>query len=70
MKVPREQYVETFLDAGDNDMIRRAFAPCSGGLSASAASRPRAGSSQATAAASVAVWGYAVGQIKAMMRQL
>jgi mannonate dehydratase len=68
MKVPREKYVETFIDAGDNDMMA-----CLRALHATGYPRllhpdhvpelpgdpnQRGG------------WGYAAGQIKAMLRQL
>jgi mannonate dehydratase len=68
MKVPREKYIETFIDAGDNDMLA-----CLRALDATGYPRllhpdhvpelpgdpnQRGG------------WGYAVGQIKAMLRQL
>lgn len=69
MKVPREQYIETFLDAGDNDMMA-----CLRALHQTGYPRllhpdhvpnlPGDRSGQRGG------WGYAVGQIKAMMRQL
>jgi mannonate dehydratase len=69
MTVPRETYVETFIDAGDNDMMAclraldrtgypRLLYPDHVPTLASDRSGQRGG------------WGYAVGQIKAMMRQL
>ncbi len=69
MKVPREQYVETFLDAGDNDMMAclRAF---------NQTGYPRllhpdhVPNFPGDRGGQRGGWGYAVGQIKAMMRQL
>lgn len=69
MKVPREQYTETFIDAGDNDMMA-----CLRALHRTGYPRllhpdhvpglpdDRGGQRGG--------WGYAVGQIKAMLRQL
>jgi mannonate dehydratase len=68
MTKPREKYVETFLDAGDNDMLA-----CLRALHATGYPRllhpdhvPEIPSDPGQRGG----WGYAVGQIKAMMRQL
>ncbi len=68
MKTPREKYIETFLDAGDNDMMA-----CLRALHATGYPRllhpdhvPEAPGDPGGRGG----WGYAVGQIKAMMRQL
>lgn len=68
MKVPREKYVETFIDAGDNDMLA-----CLKALHESGYPRllhpdhvPELPGDMNQRGG----WGYAVGQIKAMMRQL
>ena len=68
LKKPREQYVETFIDTGDNDMLA-----CLRALHETGYARllhpdhvPEfPGDFQQRAG-----WGYAVGQIKAMLRQL
>jgi mannonate dehydratase len=68
MKVPREKYTETFIDAGDNDMIA-----CLKALHAVGYPRlihPDHVPRHADDPESRGGWGYAVGQIKAMMRQL
>ena len=69
MKVPREKYIETFIDAGDNDMLA-----CLKALHATGYPRllhpdhvPEFPSEQQGQRGG---WGYAVGQIKAMLRQL
>lgn len=69
MTIPRERYVETFLEAGDNDMMA-----CLRTLHQTGYPRllhpdhvpnlPGDRSGQRGG------WGYAVGRIKAMMRQL
>lgn len=68
MKTPREKYVETFIDAGDNDMLA-----CLRALRAVGYPRllhpdhvPEFPGDENQRAG----WGYAVGQIKAMLRQV
>lgn len=68
MKVPREKYVEMFIDDGDNDMMA-----CLRALHGTGYSRllhpdhvPQFPGDPSQRGG----WGYAVGQIKAMMRQL
>ena len=69
MQVPRERYTETFIDAGDNDMLAllktlhatgypRLLHPDHVPIPADDPTRRAAG------------WGYAIGQIKAMLRQV
>jgi mannonate dehydratase len=68
MKVPREKYIETFIDAGDNDMMA-----CLRALQASGYPRlihPDHVPEFPGDPGQHGGWGYAVGQIKAMMRQL
>jgi D-mannonate dehydratase len=68
MKTPREKYIETFIDAGDNDMMA-----CLRALHATGYPRllhPDHVPEAPDDAASRGGWGYAVGQIKAMLRQL
>jgi mannonate dehydratase len=68
MKVPREKYTETFIDAGDNDMLA-----CLKALHTVGYPRlihPDHVPGQPDDPNSRGGWGYAVGQIKAMMRQL
>ena len=69
MKVPREVYVETFIDAGDNDMLA-----CLRALHADRAIRvcciPTTCRRCPATSARRAGFGYAVGQMKAMLRQL
>jgi len=68
MKKPREQYVETFIDAGDNDMMA-----CLRALHATGYPRllhPDHVPALPGDATQAGGWGYAVGQIKAMLRQL
>lgn len=68
MKVPRQKYTETFIDAGDNDMLA-----CLRALHATGYPRllhpdhvPEFPSDPLQRGG----WGYAVGQIRAMLRQL
>jgi len=68
MKVPRQKYTETFIDAGDNDMLA-----CLRALHSVKYPRllhpdhvPQIPGDQGQRAN----WGYALGQIRAMMRQL
>ena len=68
MRVPRQKYTETFIDAGDNDMMA-----CLRALHKTGYPRllhpdhvPQFPGDQAQRGG----WGYAVGEIKAMMRQL
>jgi mannonate dehydratase len=68
MKIPREKYIETFIDAGDNDMLK-----CLRALHATGYPRllhpdhvPEFPGDELQRGG----WGYAVGQIKTMMRQL
>jgi mannonate dehydratase len=68
MKVPRERYVETFIDAGDNDMLA-----CLRALHATGYPRllhpdhvPTLAGDQGRRGG----FGYAVGHIKALLRQL
>jgi len=68
MRVPREKYTETFIDAGDNDMMA-----CLRALHATRYPRllhpdhvPKFPNDPNQRAG----WGYAVGHIKAMLRQL
>jgi mannonate dehydratase len=68
MKKPREKYTETFIDAGDNDMMAALRA-------LHAAGYPRLLHPDHVPEfpgdpAQRGGWGYAVGQIKAMLRQL
>ena len=68
MRVPREKYTETFIDAGDNDMLA-----CMKALHAVGYPRlihPDHVPAHPDDPNSRGAWGYAVGQIKAMMRQL
>jgi mannonate dehydratase len=68
MKVPREKYIETFIDAGDNDMMA-----CLKALHATSYPRllhPDHVPELPGDAGQHGGWGYAVGQIKAMLRQL
>ena len=68
MKVPREVYVETFIDAGDNDMLA-----CLRALHATGYPRLLHPDHVPTLPGDVARragFGYAVGQMKAMLRQL
>ena len=68
MQVPREKYTETFIDAGDNDMLA-----CLRALHATHYPRllhpdhvPKFPNDPNQRAG----WGYAVGHVKAMLRQL
>ena len=68
MEVPRQKYTETFIDAGDNDMMA-----CLRALKATGYPRllhPDHVPEYPGDPGQHAGWGYAVGQIKAMMRQL
>jgi mannonate dehydratase len=68
MKVPREKYTETFIDAGDNDMMA-----CLRALHATGYPRllhPDHVPEFPGDTGQHGGWGYAVGQIKAMLRQL
>jgi len=68
MQVPRERYVETFIDAGDNDMLA-----CLRALHATGYPRLLHPDHVPVLAGDTARRGgfaYAVGQIKAMLRQL
>ena len=68
MRVPREKYTETFIDAGDNDMLA-----CLKALHAVGYPRlihPDHVPQHPADPNQRGGWGYAVGQIKAMMRQL
>jgi mannonate dehydratase len=69
MKVPREKYVETFIDAGDNDMMA-----CLRALHQTGYPRllhpDHVPGFPGDRGGQRGGWGYAVGQIKAMMRQL
>ena len=68
MEVPRQKYTETFLDAGDNDMMA-----CLRALHATGYPRllhPDHVPEFPGDPGQHGGWGYAVGQIKAMMRQL
>ena len=68
MKVPREVYVETFIDAGDNDMLA-----CLRALHATGYPRLLHPDHVPTLPGDVARragFGYAVGQMRAMLRQL
>lgn len=69
MKVPREQYTETFIDAGDNDMMA-----CLRALHHTGYPRllhpDHVPSLPGDAGPQRGGWGYAVGQIKAMLRLL
>ncbi len=68
MRVPREKYTETFIDAGDNDMLA-----CLRALHSTGYPRllhPDHVPQLPDDPLSRGGWGYAVGQIKAMMRQL
>jgi len=69
MQVPRERYTETFIDAGDNDMLVLLKALHTTGYSRLL--HPDHVPIPADDPARRAVgWGYAVGQIKAMLRQV
>ena len=68
MRVPRQKYTETFIDAGDNDMLA-----CLKALKATGYPRllhpdhvPEFPGEHGQRGG----WGYAVGQIKAMLRQV
>ncbi len=68
MKVPRQKYTETFIDAGDNDMLA-----CLKALHAVGYPRlihPDHVPKHPDDPDQRGGWGYAVGQIKSMMRQL
>jgi mannonate dehydratase len=68
MQVPRERYVETFIDAGDNDMLA-----CLRALHATGYPRlvhPDHVPILPSDTGRRAGFGYAVGQIKAMLRQV
>jgi len=68
MKVPRQKYVETFIDAGDNDMMA-----CLRALHATGYPRllhPDHVPELPGDPTQRGGWGYAVGQIKTMLRQL
>ena len=68
MKAPREKYIETFIDEGDNDMLA-----CLKALHAVGYPRlihPDHVPKHPDDPEQRGGWGYAVGQIKAMMRQL
>ena len=68
LEVPRQKYTETFIDAGDNDMMA-----CLRALHATGYPRllhPDHVPESAGDPGQRAGWAYAVGQIKAMMRQL
>ncbi len=68
MEVPRQKYTETFIDAGDNDMMA-----CLRALHATGYPRllhPDHVPEFPGDPGQRSGWGYAVGQIKAMMRQL
>jgi len=68
MKVPRQKYTETFIDAGDNDMLA-----CLKALHATGYPRlihPDHVPQHPSDPNQRGGWGYTVGQIKAMMRQL
>ena len=68
MEVPRQKYTETFIDAGDNDMLA-----CLRALHATGYPRllhPDHVPEFPGDPGQRGGWGYAVGQIKAMMRQL
>ena len=68
MKVPREKYIETFIDAGDNDMMA-----CLRALHATGYPRllhPDHVPELPGEPNQRGGWGYAVGHIKAMLRQL
>ena len=69
MKVPREKYVETFIDAGDNDMLA-----CLRALHQTGYPRllhpDHVPAFPTDKTGQRGGWGYAVGQIKSMMRQL
>lgn len=68
MKVPREKYVETFIDAGDNDMLA-----CLRALHSTGYPRllhPDHVPELPGDVGGRGGWGYAVGHIKALMRQL
>ena len=69
MKIPRQKYTETFIDAGGNDMMA-----CLRALHATGYPRllhpDHVPEFPGDAPGQHGGWGYAVGQIKAMMRQL
>jgi mannonate dehydratase len=68
MEVPRQKYTEAFLDTGDNDMMA-----CLRALHVTGYPRllhPDHVPEFPGDPGGRAGWGYAVGQIKAMMRQL
>ena len=68
MRAPRDKYTETFIDAGDNDMLA-----CLKALHATGYPRlihPDHVPQHPADPNQRGGWGYAVGQIKAMMRQL
>ncbi|MEZ5356247.1 MAG: mannonate dehydratase [Bryobacteraceae bacterium] len=68
MKVPRQKYVETFIDAGDNDMMA-----CLRALHETGYPRllhPDHVPENPDDPAGYGGWGYAVGQVKAMLRAL
>ena len=69
MKVPREQYIETFIDTGDNDMLA-----CLRALHQTGYPRllhpDHVPAFPTDKTGQRGGWGYAVGQIKAMLRQL
>ena len=68
MEVPRQKYTETFVDAGDNDMMA-----CLRAIHATGYPRllhPDHVPEFPSDPSGRAGWAYAVGQVKAMMRQL
>jgi hypothetical protein len=67
-KVPREKYTETFIDAGDNDMLACLRALHSTGYPRLLHPDPVPESTGDPLQRGG--WGYAVGQIKALLRQL
>ena len=68
MRVPRQKYTETFVDAGDNDMMKILRALYATGYSRLL--HPDHVPEAPGDAGQRAGWAYAVGEIKAMMRQL
>ena len=69
MKVPREKYIETFVDAGDNNMLA-----CLRALQATGYPRllhpDHVPNLPGDRGGQRGGWGYAVGQMKAMLRQI
>jgi mannonate dehydratase len=68
MRVPRERYVETFIDAGDNDMLA-----CLRALHATGYPRLLHPDHVPTLPGDTGRrggWGYAIGQMRAMLRQV